>query len=73
MKTYSGVDVELHTFLTSALKGGEQSDSCPCHFAPHAHYKGGWVGTRISLDATEKEKPSFPCQVLKPDSLVAQV
>jgi hypothetical protein len=32
MKTYRGVDVDFHIFLTSALVGGEWSASRPCRF-----------------------------------------
>jgi hypothetical protein len=32
MKTYGGVVVQTHVFLTSALVGGEWSTSCPNHF-----------------------------------------
>jgi hypothetical protein len=46
-------------FLTSALEGGEWSDSRPCRFnagksAPGTHWIGGWVGPRAGLDAMEK-------------------
>jgi hypothetical protein len=34
MKTYGGVDVHIHIFLTSALVGGEWSASRPCRFTP---------------------------------------
>jgi hypothetical protein len=34
MKTYEGVDVYLHSFLTSALGGGEWSASRPGRFTP---------------------------------------
>jgi len=34
MRTYWGVDVELHAFLTSALDGGEWSGSSPGRFTP---------------------------------------
>jgi len=49
MKTYRGVEVQLHAFLTSALDGGEWSVSRPGRFtprkrAPGAHWIGGWVG-----------------------------
>jgi len=49
------MEVELHTFLTSALDEGEWSASCPGCFtprerAPGTQWKGGWVGPRTSLD-----------------------
>jgi hypothetical protein len=34
MKTYRGVDVYIHRFLTSELVGGEWSASRPCRFTP---------------------------------------
>jgi len=34
MKTYCGVKVQLHTFLTSALVGTERSISRPGRFTP---------------------------------------
>lgn len=48
-------------FLTSAPDGGERSVSCPGHCTPgeracDAHWIGGWVGPRISLDIMEKRK-----------------
>jgi hypothetical protein len=36
---YRGVEVQLHTFLTSALYGDEWLDSCPVHFT---HRKEPW-------------------------------
>jgi len=40
--------------LTSALNGGEWSKPRPGHFIPvkrtGAHFRGGWVGPRASLD-----------------------
>jgi hypothetical protein len=51
-------------FLTSALDGGEWSDSRPGSFTPRerasdTHWIGGWVGFRGLLDAVvEKEIPS---------------
>jgi hypothetical protein len=49
MKTYRGVDVYIHVFLTSALIGGKRSDSHPGRFDPGerasgTHWIGGWVG-----------------------------
>jgi hypothetical protein len=59
MKTYGGVDVKIHVFLTSAPAGGEWSALRPCHFtpgerAPGTHWIGGWVETRACLDYVEK-------------------
>jgi hypothetical protein len=34
MKTYWGVEIQLHAFLTSALDGGEWSASHPGRFTP---------------------------------------
>jgi hypothetical protein len=58
MKTYGGVDVEIHIFLTSELVG-EWSGSRLGHFtpgerAPGTHWIGGWVDSRVGLDDAEK-------------------
>jgi hypothetical protein len=58
MKTYRGVDVQIHIFLTSALVGGEWSTSRPGHFtpgerAPGTHWIGGWVDLIAGLDHLE--------------------
>jgi hypothetical protein len=63
MKTYGGVNVEIHVFLTSALTGGEWSASrtgrfTPRENAPGTHSIGGWVGPRTGLDDVEKRKIS---------------
>jgi hypothetical protein len=60
MKTYEGVDVQIHVFLTSALIGGEQSASYPGHFTTgergaSAHWIGGWVGPITGLDVEERK------------------
>jgi hypothetical protein len=60
MKTYGGVDVQMHIFLTSALVGGEWSASRPGCFtpggkSPGTHWTGGWVGPRTGLDDVETE------------------
>jgi hypothetical protein len=61
MKTYGGVDVYIHVFLTSALVGGEWSASGPDCFTPgerasDTHWVRGWVGPNAGLDAVEKRK-----------------
>jgi hypothetical protein len=49
MKTYGGVDVKTHVFLTSALVGGEWSASRPDSFTPGENppvpigYEAGWA------------------------------
>jgi hypothetical protein len=55
MKTYGGVNVYTHVFLTSALVGGEWSASRPGRFTPGekvpgTHWIGGWVDSRAGLD-----------------------
>jgi hypothetical protein len=44
MKTYGGVDVQIHIFLTSALVGR----------SPGTYSIGGYVGLRAGLDGMEK-------------------
>jgi hypothetical protein len=55
------VDVKIHIFLTSALVGGEWSNSRPGRFppggkSPGTHWIGGWVDLRAGLDDLEKRK-----------------
>jgi hypothetical protein len=54
MKTYGGVYVQIHVFLTSALVGGEWSASRPGRFALGTHWIGGWVGPRTGLDDVQR-------------------
>jgi hypothetical protein len=59
MKTYGGVHVYIHVFLTSVLVGGEWSASRHCHFTPGetAHgtrFVGSWVDPRAGLEDVEK-------------------
>jgi hypothetical protein len=59
MKTYEGVDIQIQTFLTSALAGSEWSASRPGRFTPGekaagTHWIGGWVDPRAGLDDVEK-------------------
>jgi hypothetical protein len=61
MKTYGGVDVQIHIFSTSALVAGEWSASRPSRCipeerAPGTHWIEGWVGPRAGLDDMEKKK-----------------
>jgi hypothetical protein len=62
-----GVEVQLHTFSTSALGGGEWSASCLGSFTPRGrasgtHWIGGRVGPRDGLDAVMKRKIVSPCR-----------
>jgi hypothetical protein len=55
MKTYGGVDVYIHVFMTSTLVGGTWSASRPGRFTPMArahfiHWIGGWVSPRTDLE-----------------------
>jgi hypothetical protein len=59
IKMYWEVQVYLHTFLTSALDGGEFSASrlgrlTPEVRVPDTHWTGGCVGPRAGLDAMVK-------------------
>jgi hypothetical protein len=61
----TGVEVQLHTFLTSALDGGEWSASCPADFTPREYdpgtqWTGSLVGPRAGLD-TAVAKIKYPC------------
>jgi hypothetical protein len=48
MKVYGRVDISIHIFLTSAIVGGEWSDSRPGRFPPgketplHIRWAAGW-------------------------------
>jgi hypothetical protein len=61
MKAYRGVNVEIHTFLISALAGGEWSTSRAGRFihgerTTGTHWIGGWVVPRAGMDTVEKRK-----------------
>jgi hypothetical protein len=65
IKTYWGVEVQLHAFLTSAIDGGVWSASHPGRFtpkerAPCTHWIGG-LGPRAGVDTVAKKK--FPAPV----------
>jgi hypothetical protein len=65
MKAYWGSAGIAPRILTSAVDGGEWSDSPPDLFTPTekdpgTHSIGGWVGPIAGLDAVAKEKISNP-------------
>jgi hypothetical protein len=61
---YGVVEIQLQTFLASALDGGEWSASWSGHFssaerALFTHRTGGWLDRRAGLDAVEARKLSW--------------
>jgi hypothetical protein len=46
MKTYGGVQVQIHVYLSSALVTGEWSPSCLGHLTPGTYEIGDWMGPR---------------------------
>jgi hypothetical protein len=61
MKTYGGVDVYIHIFLTSTLAAGEWLASPYGRFTlekgrPGTHWIGGRVNPRAGLDDLENRK-----------------
>jgi hypothetical protein len=74
IRTYGGVEVWLHTFLTSALDGGEWSASRPScctprERAPGIHCVGGRVGHNTGLIAVAKRKILTPVIQLVAETL----
>jgi hypothetical protein len=65
MKTYGGVDVQTHVFLTSALVGGEWSASRSGRFIPASHWIGVWVGLIAGL-MTWRQFLTLPGLKLRP-------
>jgi hypothetical protein len=64
MKTYWGVELCLHVFLTSALGGVEWSVLRQSSFScgvidTGTHLIGGWVDPRACLDAVGKTQNSI--------------
>jgi hypothetical protein len=58
MKTYGGVEIQMHVFLTLKLVGGEWSASRPCRFnpgekPPGTQWTGGLVGLRAHMGDLE--------------------
>jgi hypothetical protein len=61
MKTYGGVDVQIHVFLTSTLVGGKWTTSRLGRFTPversfGTHWIRVWLGPRADLDDVENRK-----------------
>jgi hypothetical protein len=52
MKTYGGVDVQIHVFLTSELV----CEWSAAERVPGTQWLGGWVGPRTDLDDTGRRK-----------------
>jgi hypothetical protein len=64
INTYTGVKLQLHAFLTSALDGGEWSAARPGRFtpgvrAPGTYWIGRWVGPSAGLDAVARRKNPY--------------
>jgi hypothetical protein len=62
MKTYGGVDIYIHIFLTSKLAGGEWSASCPGRFIARERALGPIgkkVGWTLGPDLRDVEKGKF--------------
>jgi len=74
MKTYWGMEVQRHAFLTSALDRGKWSASRLSGFtsgkgAHSTNRIGGWVGPTADLDSVPKRKiPSFNLLKIEPRS-----
>jgi hypothetical protein len=63
MKTYGGVEVSFHVFLTAVLDTSELSElssSRPGRFTPQKEPQvpTGWLGPRAGLDAVATKKKS---------------
>jgi hypothetical protein len=61
MKAYGGVDVWIHTFLTSVLFGGKWSASRPGRFTPGTHWVTPRAGLALAyqLNPTGSQKNSY--------------
>jgi hypothetical protein len=60
MNVRRAVEVQLHSFLNSALDEGERLTSLPLDLRPGnnigTHRIGYWVGPKVTLDIFETEK-----------------
>jgi hypothetical protein len=69
MKTYGGVEMYFHAFLTSALGIGDWSASHTSRFTlgkrtSSTHCVGGWVGPRAGLNVASEGKSPVLCREL---------
>jgi hypothetical protein len=70
-KTYWGMEIKLHAFLTSALAEDEWSTLRSGLFTPRetasgTHWIGGWVSPRTGMDAVARKKILHPLPELEP-------
>ena len=70
MKTYAGVEVELHSFVTAGTRAVNVSlrPLYPPRMNPGTHGFGGWVDPRASLDDLEKRTVLCHCWDSNPGS-----
>ena len=61
MKAYGGVEVWLHSFLTSVLDGGEWGDSTPRPLCSR-EWEGGWAPQLVWTFFFVDERDCFPLQ-----------
>ena len=65
-----GIGVHLHSFLSSAIDGHEQSTPTPGRFIRKmnaaTHWIGNWVGPRAGVDLVQTIKISLPCRDSNP-------
>lgn len=52
--SYKGVEIKLHSFLTSAVNGGEKLASHVGRCSSHTHRIRDWVGPTVCLDPVNK-------------------
>jgi hypothetical protein len=67
-----GTEVQLHSFLTSALDGGEWPTSCSICIKPQENNLGicwiwGYVSLTTITDVLEEKTASCTCKDLNPD------
>jgi hypothetical protein len=60
MKSYGGMKVELHQFLTKALAAGEWFASRPAALSPGKQLPGGWADPKDGVDVTERKSLAPP-------------